>query len=128
MRSISSHWKRDFHEEEAHLESEVVTRSEEGDWISPLDNALSEDAPQERYLLTREVLHGFSSRYSTDLAAGQVLAGLCKGLTASEIMQNAELSRSDYQQVVKRIRLYLRRRGLGRRVWGRRGKRDGSAK
>jgi hypothetical protein len=42
MRSISSHWKRgDFDEQEADLESELLTRTEEGDLASPLDNAVS---------------------------------------------------------------------------------------
>jgi hypothetical protein len=120
MRSISSHWKRDFSEDEAHLESEVMTQSDEDVWISPLDNAMSDDASQEQYLLAREVLHGFSNRYPTDFAAIQVLAGLCKGLTASEIMEKSELTKSDYQQAVKRIRRCLRRWELGARRVGRR--------
>src|SRR6516225_536411 len=44
MRSISSHWKRDFDEQEAALESEIMTRSKEGEWTSPLDYLLSNDA------------------------------------------------------------------------------------
>ncbi|MGA2647412.1 MAG: hypothetical protein ABSF15_22110 [Candidatus Sulfotelmatobacter sp.] len=53
MRSISSHWKRDFVEEEAALESELATRTEEG-WNSPLENVASNDPCQDRYVAARE--------------------------------------------------------------------------
>jgi hypothetical protein len=121
MRSISSHWKRDFDEEEADLESEVVTRSEEGDWISPLDHALSNDVPLESGLIARDVLNRLSSVYQPDSTAGLIVAGWKKELNRSAIMQSSNVTKSEYQRVVKQIRLCL----LGWGIWPKlRGRRD----
>jgi len=104
MRSISSHWKRDFDEQEADLESEIVTCSKEGEWISPLDYVVSNHASLESDLSTREVLNRLSGQFPTDSAAGRVVEGWKKDLTASAIMQSYELTKSEYQRAVRQIR------------------------
>lgn len=104
MRSISSHWKRDFDEQEAALESELVTRSEESGWISPLDYVPSNGASLDSDLTAREVMDRLSRLYPTNSAVGRVVAGLEKDLTASAIMQSFNLTRSQYQGAVKQIR------------------------
>jgi len=126
MRSISSHWKRDFDEQEAHLESEIETSSEaEGDSASLLDRAPSNDLCLERRLLACELLREFKHRYPAELTVIQVFDGFCKELRPSEIMRSAQLSRSDYQRALKRLRGYLREVGLAPTgVWERRSKRD----
>jgi hypothetical protein len=124
VRSISSHWKRDFSEDEAHLESEIMAQSDEDVWISPIDNARSGDPSQERGVAAREEWGLIETLCRDDPAAEQVLEGWLRGMTASEIMQNS-LTRWQYRQAAMRIRLCLcerdgtrgskRLRGGGRR-------------
>src|SRR5215469_13261571 len=83
MRSISSHWKRDFDEQEADLESEIVACSKEGEQISPLDYVPSNGASPESELIRWELLDRLSNQYPTDSTAGRVVAGWKKELTAS---------------------------------------------
>ena len=87
MRSIASHWKRDFVEEEAALESELATRSGENDWISPLENAASDDPCQERYVAAREEWDLIATLFSDDVAARKVLEGWSREMTSREVMQ-----------------------------------------
>jgi hypothetical protein len=76
MRSISSHWKRDFDEQEADLESEIVTRTEEGDATSPFDKAMSHAPSQERQVAASQQWHLMAARCQGDAAATKVLKGL----------------------------------------------------
>ena len=105
MRSISSHWKRDFDEQEADLESEILTRTEEDDATSPLDNAVSHAPSQERDVAAREQWNLIVTRCCDDLVATQVLEGLARGLRAAEVMHAYSLTRREYQQATRRIRL-----------------------
>jgi len=120
MRSISSHWKRDFDEQEAELESELETRSKEGERISPLDYVPSNGASPESELIRRELLDRLSTQYRADSAAGRVVAGWKKDLTASAIMQSYNLKYSEYRRAVEQIRHCLRGWGFGPKVTDRR--------
>jgi hypothetical protein len=108
MRSISSHWKRDFDEQEAELESELPTRIEEDEASSALDNAVSPVPSPERELAAREQWNLIVKQYQGDRAATQVLEGKSLELSASEIMHDYGLTKWDYQQAMKRIRLSSR--------------------
>jgi hypothetical protein len=108
MRSISSHWKRDFDEQEADLESELPTRIEDDDASSALDNAVSHGPSPERELAAREQWNLIVKRCQGDRAATQVLEGKSLELSASEIMHDYGLTKWDYQQAMKRIRLSSR--------------------
>jgi len=108
MRSISSHWKRDFDKQEADLESELPTRIEDDDASSPLDNAVSHGPSPERELAAREQWNLIVKRCQGDRAATQVLEGKSLELSASEIMHDYGLTKWDYQQAMKRIRLSSR--------------------
>ena len=105
MRSISSHWKRDFDEQEADLESEIPKRTEEDDTSSALDNAVSHRPSPERELAAREKWNLIVKRCQGDRAATQVLEGKSLELSASEIMHDYGLTKWEYQQAMKRIRL-----------------------
>jgi hypothetical protein len=109
MRSISSHWKRGFVEEEVLLESELGTHSGEEDWTSPLDNAVSDHPSQERDVAARQEWGLIETRCRDVLAAKQILEGWSRGMTPSEIMQDSGLTKWEYQQAVKRIRVRLRK-------------------
>ena len=113
MRSISSHWKRDFDEREAALESEILTRSKEGNWTSPLDYVVSNDASPDSDVSAREVLDKLSRQYPSDSAAGRVVVGWKEDLTPSAIMQSSNLTKSEYQRAVKQIRHCLVGWGVG---------------
>ena len=104
MRSISSHWKRDFDEQEAVLESEIVACSEE-DSASRLNDAVSEYPSQEREVAAREEWDLIVMQCHDDPAATQVLRGFSRGLAAPEIMRDYKLTRWEYQQALRRIRL-----------------------
>jgi hypothetical protein len=107
MRSISSHWKRDFDEQEAVLESEIVACSEEEDSTSPLNNAVSEYPSQEREIAARQEWDLIAMLCHDDPAATQVLEGFSRGMSATEIMRGFKLTKWEYQQAVKRIRLVV---------------------
>jgi hypothetical protein len=104
IRSISSHWKRDFDEQEAVLESEIVTCSEEEDSTSPLNNAVSEYPSQEREVAARQEWDLIAILCHDDPAATQVLEGFSRGMSATEIMRGCDLTKWEYQQALKRIR------------------------
>ena len=111
MRSISSHWKRDFVEdEEALLESELATRDGEEGWISPLDEAVSDDPCQERYVAAREEWDLIATLFRDDVAARKVLEGWSREMTPREVMKALDLTEWKYEQAVRRIRLRLRKR------------------
>lgn len=105
MRSISSHWKRDFDEQEAELESDILTHNEEGDATFCLENAASHAPSQERQVVAKQQWKLIAARCEGNRAANHVLEGLSLGLTASAIMNTGNLSKWEYQQAVKRIRL-----------------------
>jgi len=119
MHSISSHWKRDFDEQEADLETEIVARNAEGDWVSPLDYVASNDPSQERCLSGREALDKLSRQFPADSAAGRVVAGWNRDLTASAIMQSFKLTKSEYKRAVNQIRLCLLNWGWWPKLEGR---------
>jgi hypothetical protein len=107
MRSISSHWRRDFDEQEAVLESEIVTGTGEEDSTSPLNNAVSEYPSQEREVAARQEWDLIATQCRNDPAATQVLQGFARGMTATEVMRNYKLTKWEYHQAVKRIRLVV---------------------
>lgn len=108
MRSISSHWKRDFDEQEPELESEILTPAQEGEASCPLNNAVSRAPSQERELAARQQWNLIAARCKGNRDATYVLEGLSLGFTASQIMHDYKLSKSKYQQAMKRIRLHAR--------------------
>lgn len=115
MRSISSHWKRDFDEQEPALESEIAMRTEEGHPASPLDNTVSPAPSQEREVEARQRWGLIVTRCHRDPAATQVLEGLSRGLTASAMMNACKITRQEYQQAIARIRRRVRDIDLERR-------------
>ena len=105
MRSISGHWKRDFDEREAVLESEIPTCSDDEDSTSQLNDAVSEYPSQEREVAAREEWDLIVMLCHDDPAATQVLRGFSRGVAATEIMREYKLTRWEYQQALRRIRL-----------------------
>jgi hypothetical protein len=104
MRSISSHWKEAADENEAWLESEVTIEAEDGQLLSPLDNAPSKAPDQERVLSAKEQLGAVDLLFQNDDDAALVLEGIKEGWTGPEIMQKFKLPRNRYEAALKRIR------------------------
>jgi hypothetical protein len=104
MRSISSHWKRDFDEHEPELESEISIANQKGTATSPLDRAVSHAPTQERDLVARQQWNLIVARCRHNRTATQVLEGLSQGMTSSEIMNVYTLTRWEYQQATGAIR------------------------
>lgn len=109
MRSISSHWKRDFDEQEPELESEISIANQEGSATSLLDRAVSHAPSQERDLVARQQWNLIEAHCRTDRTATQVLKGLSQGMASSEIMNVYTLTRWEYQQATGAIRRRARK-------------------
>jgi hypothetical protein len=109
MRSISSHWKRDFDEQEPELESEISIANQEGSATSLLDRAVSHAPSQERDLVARQQWNLIEAHCRTDRTATQVLKGLSQGMASSEIMNVYTLTRWEYQQATCAIRRRARK-------------------
>ena len=108
MRSISSHWKRDFHEQEADLNSEIPTGAEEDCTTSPLDRAISQVPSQERDVTGRQLWSLLVRRCQGDPVGKRVLEGMSRELTASQMIQSFGLTRWEYQHATLRVRRRLR--------------------
>ena len=112
MRSISDHWKTRFDEQEAHLESELVTVDPDGQEISPLDNVRSRDPAADRLLIAKEEVGRILKMFEGDDDAILVLEGWVEGMTGPEIMELG-FTKQRYEAAVKRIRYTVRDRVRG---------------
>ena len=129
MRSISSHWKRDFCANTL-LESELVGTGEEDESISLFDRIISNYPSQERYVFSRELRDRLLSAAKNDPIARLILDGLLKGLTISEIREKSGITRSECERVLGKIRRRLReyKSGLRNARNSRKGGTDGGNK
>jgi hypothetical protein len=103
MRSIASHWKEQFNEQEPFLESELSNVGKE-EGFSELDTVASEAPGGDRCLMAREEVSLILRLFRNDLGASSVLKGWLKDLKSLEIMQESGLSSREYEAAVKRIR------------------------
>jgi CheY-like chemotaxis protein len=111
MQSISSSWKRQFKDKEAHLMSELVIHDAEGQEHSPLDNVASGHAPADQRLIEKNEEDRILAKFKDDPDATLLLHGLLDGLKKNEIMSRYGLDEKQYAASVKRIRVKL----LGRK-------------
>jgi len=103
MRSIASHWKEQFNEQEPFLASELSNMGED-EGFSELDTVASEAPGGDRCLIAREEVSLILRLFQNDLGASSVLKGWLKDLKSLEIMQESGLSSREYEAAVKRIR------------------------
>jgi hypothetical protein len=103
MRSIASHWKEQFNEQEPLLESELSNVGED-EGFSRLDTVASEEPGGDRCLIAREEVSLILQQFRHDSGASNVLKGWLKDLRSLEIMQESGLSSREYEAAVKRIR------------------------
>lgn len=102
MRSISSHWRKGFAEEQIHLACELRTEETGRD---PIESARSEGPHVERARVTaREQLDAIKHFFSQDLEVQLVIEGLAEGMTGPEIQNALRFSKNEYAAAVKRMR------------------------
>lgn len=105
VRSISSHWRESFDEEEAHLDCEVRSdRAEDG----PVELARSNQPGADRQVAARSQLDAINKLFEDDHEALLVIEGLGEGMSGPEIQQALGMSSKDYDATVKRMRRRVR--------------------
>jgi hypothetical protein len=104
MRSIASHWKAAADEEEAYLDSELTIETEDGEMLSPIENAPSAGADPERTLAAKEQLGVIYRLFQGDDDAAMVLEGIREGWSGPEIMEHLGLPKNRYEAALRRIR------------------------
>jgi CheY-like chemotaxis protein len=107
IQSISSSWKRQFKNKEAHLISELVIHDAEGQEHSPLDNVASGHTPADQRLIEKNEEDRILAKFKEDPEATHVLHGLLDGLKKNEIISRYGLDEKQYAASVKRIRVKL---------------------
>ena len=105
MRSISSHWRDQFHEDPV-LHCDVATVDEFGKVHSPLDEALDEHPDAAREVIAKEKLARILGKFKDDDDAILVLEGLREGWGRSDF-GSIGMATSRYDATLKRIRYAL---------------------
>ena len=116
MRSISNHWRTQSKPaDEATLESDLLQITEEGDVLSPLDLVLSKDPTPNDELEAKESRREATERvqaiekaFATDHVISLILRGLREGMTPAEVRSELELSQTEYETAMKRLRRRMR--------------------
>ena len=108
MRSISSHWREQFDENEPLLESELLQTTDEGEVLSPLDVVGSGAPGAERILAAKEELERIEKAVADDKVVSDILGGLRAEMLAGEIREVLGLSVIEYETAMKRFRRRVR--------------------
>lgn len=116
MRSISSHWRTQSKPvDEATLESDLLQRTDEGNILSPFDLVPSEDPPPDEQLEANERqreakgrVEAIEKAFAADPVISLILHGLRQGMTPSEVRAGLELSQTEYETAMKRLRRKMR--------------------
>jgi hypothetical protein len=108
MRSISSHWREQFHAIEPRLESELVRTTEEGDLLSPLDLVGSDSPRADRIVEAKQELERIRQRVAGDRVVSDILDGMGAGMSPDDIREALGLSQTEYDTAVKRLRRHVR--------------------
>lgn len=110
MRSIASHWGDSFSDREAYLETEVVSETDEGELISPLDNVQSAEPLPDRTLIAKEELGSILKSFAGDDDAILIIEAWAEGMTSTEIVEGLGMPKERLEAGAKRIRYHVRAR------------------
>ncbi len=108
MRSIASHWKETVDDCEAKLDSDLTVETEDGEMLSPVENAPSDEPDQERVLIAKEQLAAIFRLFQGDDDAALVIEGIREGWTGTEIIERLALPKNRYEAALRRIRYRLK--------------------
>jgi hypothetical protein len=100
MRSLSSHWFDEKEIPEAAFHPDANTE----DWSSPHENAAAPVPDIDTVLDAQVRLAEIDTLFAGDMLATEVLGGMRSGLSGPEIQEVLDLSQTQYETVMKRIR------------------------
>ena len=110
IRSTAWNWGKKFDEDEARLESELVTQDCEGNEQNPFLNAPSTHPSPERITVVNDLLDRVQPLLKDDQLASQVFEGLRGGLTGPDIQEILGIAQDEFDAKVKKI--YRRARSV----------------
>jgi hypothetical protein len=108
MRSVSSHWREGFDEEEATLEADAIRIGEEGEEINPLLEARSPLPDPERSLAAKEELSQIEGLVADRALAALIVGGMREGSSGPEIKELLGISQTEYETEMKWLRWNVR--------------------
>jgi len=120
MRSISSNWAKTYKEcETPVLEADLSMKDGEGKTDSNLDHTPGKHANPEQQIIDeekrrhyRDTLDQIDMLFKADEKARTVLEALAEGFDPAEVRELCDLSQTEYNTIMRRIRRTLRRAGL----------------
>jgi hypothetical protein len=105
MRSISSHWRRDTDpQDEPVLESDLMKTTDEGDVLSPFDLLPAPDPGADRVIEAKQRVEDIEKAFADDTVVSLILAGMRQGMSPPEVRIELELSQTEYETAMKRLR------------------------
>lgn len=108
VRSISSHWEEQFNPDEPHLESELTSVSPEGKEWNPLMQVKSSMPNQDRVLDAKQQVEEIERLFADDMVPSLIIQGFREGMSGPEVRTTLELSQTEYDTAMKRIRRKVR--------------------
>jgi hypothetical protein len=104
MRSIASHLREQFDEQEVHLESQFPSRVNGNKEPLLLDNIASTARPADVSMESKQKLNMILEQFRNDRDACRVLEGWRVGMKGPEIIEQSGMSEKQFGAAVKRIR------------------------
>jgi RNA polymerase sigma-70 factor (ECF subfamily) len=108
LRSIASHWRDEWNENEEILESDLLVETATGELLSPLDLAISGESSQERSVIAKEQLNAVLKLFAGDAEAETIIEAWALGMTGPEITAQFGISESRFDAARKRIRYQVK--------------------
>lgn len=105
MRSISSHWARDFDpEEHPVLESDLMKTTGEGDVLSPFELLAATEPDADRNLEAKEQVEEIRAAFITDPVVSVILDGMLEGMSPQDVRSELNLTQTEYETAMRRLR------------------------
>jgi hypothetical protein len=118
MRSISSNWAESFDPEEAALDSEVIINTEEGESISPINKAEAPGISQEDNLIAKQEIERIEGIFEKDETVLLIIEGLRSEMTGPEIQEAIDITKTEFETAMKRMRRKVREMEMGEETHG----------
>ncbi len=114
MRSISSHWVEEFDPGEAFLEAELTSTTPNGEKYSPVLNAPSTSPDGERVLAAKQEVEAIERLFAEDPQVLEIIGGLRAEMTGPEIQEALNMSKTEYETAIRRMRRGIQRIAFNR--------------
>jgi hypothetical protein len=103
MRSTASSWAKTFDEDEAKLESELITQDCEGNERNPFQDTPSHQPNPEQLAMVNDLLDRVQPLLGDDARAVQVFDGIRGGLNGPDIQEILGISQAEFDATMKKI-------------------------